>query len=103
MAEDVPFAYDGAGLDARGQWFAQRGVARTTALALFAEAMHDAAVLYENGDNTGARQRMAVAQERFSADATALGDADLPVEVELGRALLHLIEIGAPQGTLYGP
>lgn len=101
VTETVPFAYSGAPLDERGQWFAQKSVARTTALALFTEAMHEAAEVYEAAPEQ-AEAIMAAAQERFTLDATGLGDADLPVEVELGNALLSLIRERAPQGTMYG-
>lgn len=97
----VPFAYDGRALDERGQWFAQRGVARTTALALLTEAMHDAAKLYAESQ-TAAVALLAPAVERYQADAAALGDEDLAIEVELASALLTLMQQGAPQGTLYG-
>jgi len=102
IAEEVPFAYGGEALDARGQWYAQRGVARTTALALFTEAMHDAAKAYAE-DLEHAEAIMRAGQDRFTADAEALADEDLPIEVSLGAALLRLIEQRAPQGTLYGP
>jgi Ca-activated chloride channel family protein len=102
VTDSIPFTYDGSPLDARGQWFAQRGPARTVALGLFTEAMHAAAAAYPQ-DPAQAELIMRAAQERFAADATALGDADLPVEVELGTALLTLIVNRAPQGTLYGP
>jgi Ca-activated chloride channel homolog len=87
--------------DQRGHWFAQDSVARTTALGLFTEAMHEATVAYQS-DHDAAAAILAPALERFTADAAALADDDLPVEVELGQALLALIEADAPQGTLYG-
>ena len=64
--------------------------------------MHDAAKSYETSDPATAEAIMSAAQERFAADAASLADADLPVEVELGAALLQLIHDRAPQGTLYG-
>jgi hypothetical protein len=64
--------------------------------------MHEAALRYE-ADATAAEAVMSAAQARFAADAAALGDDDLFVEVELGAALLELIRQRAPQGTLYGP
>jgi Ca-activated chloride channel family protein len=97
----ISFGYDGRPLDERGHWYAQRGVARTTALALFTEGMHQAAVEYGT-DPESAELTMRAAQERFMADVATLGDDDLPVEVELGAALLKLIEDRATQGTLYG-
>jgi hypothetical protein len=102
VTEEVAFGHDGSPVDARGQWFAQRGVARTTALALFTEGMHEAAADYALNP-AAAEAVMRAAQERFAADAEALGDDDLAVEVELGAALLELIAVHAPQGTLYGP
>lgn len=101
VAEALPFGHDGAPLDARGQWFGQRGVARTTALGLLVEGMHDAAARYA-ADPAAAEAVMRAAATRFAADAEALGDADLPVEVELSAAMLQLIAARAPQGTLYG-
>jgi hypothetical protein len=78
------------------------GIARTTALALYTEAMHDALVAYQE-DRQRAEMILAAALERFTADAAALDAADLKVEVELGTALLALVRANAPQGTLYGP
>ncbi len=98
---EAPFAHDGSALDARGQWFGQRGVARTTALAILVEAMHEAAVEYKTAP-LDASMRLHAAADRFAADAEALGDADLPVEVELVRAMSALVDANAPQGTLYG-
>ena len=42
-------------------------------------------------------------RQQLEADAAALGAPDLPVEVDLAQDLLRLFELGAPQGTLYGP
>ena len=63
--------------------------------------MHDAALAY-TGDPDAAQATMEAANDRFAADAAALGDADLAQEVDLSAALLHLIETHAQQGTLYG-
>jgi Ca-activated chloride channel family protein len=101
IQESVAFAHDGRPLDERGQWFQQRGVARTTALALLTDGMHEAAILY-GSDQTQALEVMRSANDRFAADAAALGDEDLLVEVELAAALTRLMEQRAPQGTLYG-
>ncbi|MCW5801911.1 MAG: VWA domain-containing protein [Deltaproteobacteria bacterium] len=101
VTDTAAFAHDGRPVDERGHWYGQRGVARTTALALFTEAMHDAAAVY-GADPARAEGIMRAAQERFTADADTLGDDDLPVEVELGAALLELIVRRAPQGNLYG-
>jgi Ca-activated chloride channel family protein len=92
---------DGAALDERGQWFAQEATARTTALALLVSGMHDAAAAY-GGDPALATTIMRGAQERFAADALAIGAESLTPEVALGAAMLRLIEERAPQGTLYG-
>jgi hypothetical protein len=100
--ETIAFGHDGSPVDDRGQWFAQPGIARTTALALYTEAMHDALVAYQE-DRQRAEMILAAALERFTADAAALDAADLKVEVELGTALLALVRANAPQGTLYGP
>lgn len=101
VEESLPFSYDGP-LDERGQGFSQRAVARTTALGVAAEAMHQAAKVYAEDPLAAARILLA-AQERFTADVAALGDADLAPEVELLAALTKLVQRGAPQGTLYGP
>ena len=101
ISESVAFGYDGTPLDERGHWFAQHGVARTTALGLLTEAMHEAAKQYETNPEQS-ELVMAAAYERFAADATVLADDDLPVEVQLAGALLDLIKNRAPQGTLYG-
>lgn len=102
MTDQVPFGYDGSALDASGQWFAQHGVARTTALGLYTEAMHVAAKQYTT-DSTSAIATLTAAQQRFAAATAALGDADLPPELAFGAALLQLVQSGAPEGTLYGP
>lgn len=102
VTDQATFGYDGSPLDARGQWFAQHGVARTTALGLVTEAMHDAAKVY-GSDPAAASSLMHAAHDRFAADALALDDADLVQEVDLSAALLSLIDARAEQGTLYGP
>jgi Ca-activated chloride channel family protein len=101
VAEGVTFVHDGSPLDGRGQWFQQRGVARTTALGLLADGMHEAAGVY-GSDKTRALEIMRAANARFAADAAVLGDEDLVVEVDLAAALTNLMEQRAPQGTLYG-
>lgn len=100
-ATTVRATRDGAALDERGQWFAQEAVARTTALALLVSGMHDAAAAY-TGDPALAASIMRGAYERFAEDAAAIGAPDLVPEVELGAAMLRLIEERAPQGSLYG-
>ncbi len=90
----------GAIVDARGHWFQQRAIERTTALALLVEGMHAAAEEYPFSPSE-AERTMAAALARFEADAAASGAEDLLPEVELGRALLELIRTRAPQGTLY--
>lgn len=84
-----------------GQWFEQHSVARTTALALVTEAMHDAATIYA-AMPAAALGVLQAARARFAADAAALGDADLAVEQQLVDAMTALVEQGAPQGSLYG-
>ncbi|MEZ4404093.1 MAG: VWA domain-containing protein [Kofleriaceae bacterium] len=100
-AATIPLARGGAPVDERGQWFGQEATARTTALALVTTAMHDAAAAYEV-DRDLAISILAPAVARFEADAAALAADDLPVEVDLAQDLLRLMELGAPQGTLYG-
>ncbi|HUS29832.1 MAG TPA: VWA domain-containing protein [Kofleriaceae bacterium] len=100
VTETTPFAYDGSAL-ARGQWFAQHGVARATALALLTDAMHQAAIDYAAHPDF-AEVTMRLAYDRFTADAAQLGDADLAQEVDFARSLLTLIEERAEQGALYG-
>jgi Ca-activated chloride channel family protein len=97
----VRAAREGATLDERGQWFAQEATARTTALALLVSGMHDAAAAY-GGDPALATTIMRATQDRFAADAAAIGAPELAPEVELGQAMLELIEERAPQGSLYG-
>jgi Ca-activated chloride channel homolog len=100
IEDQASFSYAGP-LDARGQWFAQHGVARTTALALLTEAMHHAAVEYgEHPANAEATLRAAT--ERFAVDAAALGDADLRKELDFAGAMLRLVEVRATQGTPFG-
>ncbi|HEY5950169.1 MAG TPA: VWA domain-containing protein [Kofleriaceae bacterium] len=101
ITDTADFAWDGTAVDERGQWFAQHGVARTTALGLLADGMHAAAKLY-NTDQAHALDVMRAASDRFALDAASLGDTDLGIEVELASALTSLIEQHAPQGTLYG-
>jgi Ca-activated chloride channel homolog len=100
--ETIAFGHDGTPVDDRGQWFAQPGIARTTALGLYTEAMHDALVVYQE-DRQRAEMILVAALERFTADAATLDAADLKAEVQLGTALLALVRANAPQGTLYGP
>ena len=102
IVASAPFAHAGGPLDERGHWFGQRGVARTTALGLLTEAMHDAAAIYGTSPQA-ARELLVAAQARFADDATALGDDDLAIELELVTAMTALVEARAPQGTLYGP
>lgn len=101
VALTAPFGSTGAVLDARGQWFEQHGTARTTALGLVTEAMHEAALVYQTAPEA-ASTILHDAVARFAADAEALGDADLPVELELVRAMSRLVDQHAPQGSLYG-
>ena len=63
--------------------------------------MHDAAAAYQ-GDPALALGIMRTAHERVADDAAVLDDRTLDAEVELGAAMLDLIERGAPQGELYG-
>ena len=101
IEDAAAFGYDGAALDERGHWYQQRGVARTTALALLTDSMHEAAKQYALNQPL-ALEIMQAANTRFAADAAVLGDEDLQIEVELAAALTKLIEDRAPQGTLYG-
>jgi Ca-activated chloride channel family protein len=91
----------GAPLDERGQWFAQTSVASTTALALLVSGMHDAAAQYAS-DPDAAEVTMQGAYDRYAADAAAIGDPQLPAEVDFAAAMLQLIIARAPQGSLYG-
>ena len=97
----APFGGESASVDDRGQWFQQASTARTTALALLTEAIHDAAAAYVQSQGV-ALELLTAARDRFAADASALGGDDLPVELELVTAMRALVEQGAPQGTLYG-
>lgn len=100
IEDSAAFGYDGATLS-DGHWYAQHGTARTVALGLLAEAMHQAAAEYGK-QPAQAEARMAAAYARITADAQRLGDEDLGVEVELAGAMRELIEKRAAQGTLYG-
>lgn len=91
----------GAAADARGQWASQPVVLETTALAQLTAAMREAASLYGAAPDD-AQAVMQAAHDRFVADAAALADPALDVEVELAADLLALIVARAPQGTLYG-
>jgi Ca-activated chloride channel homolog len=102
ISDAAAFSSDGAVLDERGQWFAQHGVARTTALGLLTDSMHEAAKLYDS-DRDAAVEMMRTADSRFALDAATLADDDLAIEVELAADLTKLMEQGAPMGTLYGP
>jgi Ca-activated chloride channel family protein len=98
---DVAASFDGV-LDERGQGWEQHSVGRTAALALLVDGMKTAATDYAT-DQAVAVTRMGSVHERFAADATALADDDLPVEVQLAADLLALMEAGAPQqDSLYG-
>lgn len=99
--EEVALDRAGAEVDERGQWFEQVSVAKSTALALVVQAMHDAAEVYA-ADPQAAEDLLRPAVARFEDDAEALAEPDLPVEVDLAQDLLRLIELRAPQGTLYG-
>ena len=103
VASDVQFGYPHGGLDANGTWFSQHGIARTTALGIYTEAMHAALVAYGVSDAETAETQLAAALDRFTSDASIIGDADLPDEVAFGAAMLQLVHDRAPQGTLYGP
>jgi Ca-activated chloride channel family protein len=94
------FGNGAAALDARGQWFEQHGTARTTALAVLTEALHEAAAEYAESPET-ASTLLHAASDRFAADAETLADPDLAVEVELVKAMTRLVDQRAPQGTLY--
>ncbi|HEY5927875.1 MAG TPA: VWA domain-containing protein [Kofleriaceae bacterium] len=101
VEDTAGFGYDGSAIDERGHWYQQRGVARTTALALLTDGMHEAAKQYAQNQPL-ALEIMQAANARFAADAAVLADEDLQIEVELAAALTKLIAERAPQGTLYG-
>ncbi len=91
----------GATLDDRGMYFAQPSVAKSVALAVLVSAMKEAATIY--GTDPGkAVTRMTAALSRITADNKALADATLEPEVQLAANLLGLMQMGAPQGNLYG-
>jgi Ca-activated chloride channel family protein len=98
---DVRASFDGV-LDDRGQGWEQHSVGRTAALALLVDGMKTAATEYATDQATAVASMTAV-HDRFAADATALADDDLPVEVQLAADLLALMTAGAPQeSSLYG-
>jgi Ca-activated chloride channel family protein len=98
----------GAMLDHAGRYFEQYSVQKTTALALLVHGMHRAADLYMEERETSL-QLMSSAAERFASDAEALiaqnpaDRIDLERELKLAQDMLHLMQAGARQGTLYGP
>ncbi|MFH1468524.1 MAG: VWA domain-containing protein [Pseudomonadota bacterium] len=97
---EVQASFDGE-LDERGQGWEQHSVGRTAALALLVDGMKNAATAYQT-DHPAAVVEMTSVHERFAADATALADDDLPVEVQLAADLLALMEADADQAdSLY--
>jgi Ca-activated chloride channel family protein len=100
VTDTLQAIYDGAPLDARGHHYEQPGTARTVALALLVSGMREAAERYEL-DQASAVAHMTQVRDRFVADAAALGDPTLDVEVAFTEALLALMVQGAPQGDLY--
>lgn len=86
---DVQASFDGE-LDERGQGWEQHSVGRTSALALLVDGMKNAATAYQT-DHPAAVVEMTSVHARFAADATALADDDLPVEVQLAADLLALM------------
>ena len=63
--------------------------------------MREAATAYPT-DQTAAVARMTTVSARIAADAAALADPALDVEVTLAADLLRLMEEGAPQADFYG-
>ncbi|MBW2256599.1 MAG: VWA domain-containing protein, partial [Deltaproteobacteria bacterium] len=102
VTDTLSAAYDGTPLDERGHWYGQHSVGRTIALALLVDGMHAAATTYVD-DQVAAVAILEGVAARFGEDASALGDEDLPVEVELAEDLLQLMRDGAEQKSLYGP
>lgn len=94
-------SYRGEQLDERGHYWEQHNAAKTSALAIAVDGMHDAAVLYGTSQSAAVELMLDV-HARLAADAEALDDDALPVEVQLAADLLALMEAGAMQGTLYG-
>lgn len=93
--------YQSEPTDERGHYYEQPSVGKTVALAILVTAMHDAAELYQS-DHQAAIDLMTAAHARIAADAAALADPSLDVEVQLAADLLALMEEGARQGDLYG-
>jgi Ca-activated chloride channel family protein len=100
ITDTLDAVYGGEPLDARGHYYQQPGTAKTVALAVLVSAMRKAAELY-SGDRAGAVVLMTAARDRFAADAAAMADPALDVEVAFTQALLDLMIEGAPQGDLY--
>jgi Ca-activated chloride channel family protein len=101
VQEEIEAAYHGEPLDELGQYFEQTGVGKTVALAVLVSNMKQAAELYSE-DRELAIEIMTGALARFSADAQALDDEAVALEVDLAQDLLLLMEQGAEQGDLYG-
>jgi Ca-activated chloride channel family protein len=93
-------SYDGQAVDERGVYLPQLGIAKAVPLALLVAAMRDAAETYGT-DHGAAVAILEPALERFAADASAVGDADLQTEAEFWPQLLELMKSHAPQGDFY--
>lgn len=103
VEQTLSTSWSGMEVDARGHAYQQPSTARTVALALMVDGMHDAAEMYEDPSlHDAAIEQMQRVVARIAADAEALADATLDPEVEFAEDLLALMESGAPQGTLYG-
>jgi Ca-activated chloride channel family protein len=93
-------SYEGQPLDPNGQYLPQTGIARAVALAVLVTTLGRAAAIYAAAPG----QAIDIARgalTRITADAAALGDASLDVEVAFTASLLTLMENGAPQSTFY--
>ncbi len=101
VEQEVDAAYLGETVDDRGRYFEQPSVGKTIALAVLVSSMRQAAEVYQE-DRELAIATMTGALARFSADAQALDDEALALEVDLAYNLLQLMEQGAEQGDLYG-
>ena len=99
--EQLTAAHGGEPLDERGHHFDQEATARATSLALLVSGMRRAAELYAESPDQ-AETIMSRTDERFAADAAAIADPTLDVELEMSARMLALISERAEQGTLYG-
>jgi hypothetical protein len=93
-------AIDPPALGESGEYYQQRGVHQTVALAVLTQSMQDAARRYAT-EPAVASAILERAVVRFEADTVNLGDPSFQRELELVKKLRDLVATGAPQGSMY--